>query len=108
LYGDAFIIRKDRGMPGYIITNAEVFDADAYGEYGALAPDAIKKYGGEFLTRGGAAEIMEGNWQPHRIVVVKFDSVEDAKAMYNSPEYQAAKVKREGAADFNMIVVEGN
>ncbi|MEE2721982.1 MAG: DUF1330 domain-containing protein [Pseudomonadota bacterium] len=95
-------------MPGYIITNAEVFDKDAYGEYGKLAPDAIKKYGGKFLTRGGAAEILEGNWEPHRIVVVKFDSVEQAKAMYNSPEYQAAKEKRIGAADFNMIVVEGN
>jgi uncharacterized protein (DUF1330 family) len=94
LYADAFIVRKDRDMPGYIISNIEVFDTDAYGEYGAHAPDAIKKYGGD--------------WQPHRIVVVKFDSVEDAKAMYNSPEYQAAKAKREGAADFNMIVVEGN
>jgi uncharacterized protein (DUF1330 family) len=95
-------------MPGYIITNAEVFDKDAYGEYGKLAPDAIAKYGGEFLTRGGTAEILEGNWEPHRIVVVKFDSVEQAKAMYNSPEYQAARDKRIGAADFNMIVVEGN
>ena len=40
--------------------------------------------------------------------MVKFDSVDSAKAMYNSPEYQAARKKREGAADFNMIVVEGN
>ena len=94
-------------MPAYIITNAEVFDKDAYGEYGKLAPSAIKKYGGEFLAQGGKAEILEGNWTPHRIVVVKFDSIEKAKAMYNSPEYQAAKAKREGAADFNMIVTEG-
>lgn len=95
-------------MPGYIITNAEVFDNEAYGEYGKLAPDAIEKFGGEFLTRGGAAEILEGDWEPHRIVVVKFDSVEQARNMYNSPEYQAAKKKRFGAANFNMIVVEGN
>ena len=95
-------------MPGYIITNAEVFDNEAYGEYGKLAPDAIEKFGGEFLARGGAAEILEGDWEPHRIVVVKFDSVEQAKNMYNSPEYQSAKKKRLGAANFNMIVVEGN
>ena len=95
-------------MPGYIITNAEIFDNEAYSEYGKLAPDAIKKFGGEFLTRGGAAEILEGDWEPHRIVVVKFDSVEQAKNMYNSPEYQAAKEKRLGAANFNMIVVDGN
>jgi len=94
-------------MAAYIITNAEVFDANAYGEYGKLAPDAIKKYGGEFLTRGGKAEVLEGSWTAHRVVVVKFDTVEQAKKMYNSPEYQAAKAKREGAADFNMMVVEG-
>ena len=95
-------------MPGYIITNAEVFDNEAYGEYGKLAQHAIEKFGGEFLTRGGAAEILEGDWEPHRIVVVKFDSVEQARNMYNSTEYQAAKKKRLGAANFNMIVVEGN
>ena len=94
-------------MAAYIISNVEVFDADAYGEYGKLAPDAIKKYGGEFLTRGGKAEVLEGGWAAHRVVIVRFDSVEQAKAMYNSPEYQAAKAKREGAADFNMMVVEG-
>ena len=94
-------------MAAYIITNTEVFDNDAYGEYGKLAPDAIRKYGGEFLTRGGAAEVLEGSWTAHRVVVVRFDSLEQAKTMYNSPEYQAAKAKREGAADFNMMVVEG-
>lgn len=94
-------------MAGYIISNVEVFNSDAYGEYGKLAPDAIKKYGGEFLTRGGAAEVLEGGWQAHRVVLIRFESVEQAKAMYNSPEYQAAKAKREGAADFNMMVVEG-
>jgi uncharacterized protein (DUF1330 family) len=99
--------REKNTMAAYIITNAEVFDPDAYGEYGKLAPDAISKYGGEFLARGGRAEVLEGSWTPHRIVVVKFDSIEQAKAMYNSPEYQAARAEREGAADFNMIVVEG-
>ena len=94
-------------MAAYIITNTEVFDNEAYGEYGKLAPDAIRKHGGEFLTRGGAAEVLEGGWTAHRVVVVRFDSVEQAKKMYNSPEYQAAKAKREGAADFNMMVVEG-
>lgn len=94
-------------MAGYIISNVEVFNNDAYGEYGKLAPDAIKKYGGEFLTRGGAAEVLEGGWQAHRVVLIRFESVDQAKAMYNSPEYQAAKEKREGAADFNMMVVEG-
>lgn len=94
-------------MPAYIISNVEVFNADAYGEYGALAVPAIEKYGGRFLARGGAAEVLEGGWSAHRVVVVEFPTVEQAKTFYNSPEYTEAKSKREGAADFKMMVVEG-
>lgn len=94
-------------MAAYIISNVEVFDDDAYGEYAKLAPGAIEKHGGTFLARGGAAEVLEGGWKAHRVVVVRFDTVAQAKAMYDSVEYQAAKAKREGSSDFNMMVVEG-
>ena len=94
-------------MVAYVISNVEVFDNDAYGEYGRLAIPAIDKYNGKFLTRGGAAEVLEGGWTAHRIVVVEFPSVDQAKDFYNSPEYTEARKKREGAADFNMMVVEG-
>ena len=94
-------------MAAYIVSNVEVFDENAYGEYGKLAPDAIARYGGEFLARGGAADVLEGNWKAHRVVIIRFDNAEQAKAMYDSPEYQAAREKRLGAADFNMMVVDG-
>ncbi len=94
-------------MTAYILSNVEVFNDEAYGEYGKLAVEAIAKYGGEFLARGGAAEVLEGSWEAHRVVVIRFASVDQAKQMYNSPEYQAARAKREGASDFNMMVVEG-
>lgn len=94
-------------MPAYIVSNVEVFDNDAYGEYGRLAVPAIEKYGGRFLARGGSAEVLEGKWSAHRVVVVEFPSIEQAKTFYNSSEYQAAKQKRDGACDFNMLVVEG-
>lgn len=94
-------------MPAYVISNVEVFDQDAYGEYARLAPPAVEKHGGRFLARGGAAEVLEGGWEAHRVVVVEFPSVEQAKKFYNSPEYQAAKKAREDACDFKMLVVEG-
>jgi len=94
-------------MAAYVITNAEVFDTTAYGEYAKLAPAAVEKYGGRFLARGGRAEVLEGGWQAHRVVVAEFPTVEDAKKFYSSPEYTAARAKREGAADFKMLVVEG-
>ena len=42
-----------------------------------------------------------------RLVVVEFDSVERAKQFYDSPEYRAAREARAGAADMNILVVEG-
>ena len=57
--------------------------------------------------RGGKLEVLEGAWPHARVVVVEFVSAERANALYRSVEYQAARAKRLGAADFNMIVIEG-
>ena len=57
--------------------------------------------------RGGAVEVLEGDWTPDRIVVLKFPSVEKAKAYYHSVEYTAAVKARQGASVMRMLVVEG-
>ena len=57
--------------------------------------------------RGGATEVLEGNLKFGRVVVSRFESMEQAKKFYNSPEYQTAKSKRLLAADFNMMVADG-
>jgi len=94
-------------MPAYIIAQVNVTDPAKYQEYAKLAGPATQKYGGRFLVRGGAKTTMEGDIPFSRIVVNEFPDVEAAKKFYNSVEYQAAKQKRIGAADFNMIIVEG-
>jgi uncharacterized protein (DUF1330 family) len=94
-------------MPAYIIAQVNVTDPAKYQEYAKLAGPATQKYGGRFLVRGGAKTTMEGDIPFQRIVVNEFPDVEAAKRFYNSVEYQAAKQKRLGAADFNMIIVEG-
>ncbi|HXJ10314.1 MAG TPA: DUF1330 domain-containing protein, partial [Burkholderiales bacterium] len=68
---------------------------------------ATLKYGGRFLVRGGAKTVLEGKIPGARIVVTEFPDVDAAKRFYHSVEYQAAREKRLGAADFNMMVVEG-
>jgi uncharacterized protein (DUF1330 family) len=93
---------------GYLIVNATVHDAAAYEGYKKLAAPAIAQYGGRYLVRGGALDVLEGQWiGAPRLVVVEFDSVEQAKKFYDSPEYRAAREARAGAADMNMLVVEG-
>ena len=93
---------------GYLIANAAVSDAEAYEGYKTLAAAAIAQYGGRYVVRGGPIEELEGQWTgAPRVVIVEFDSVEQARKFYDSPEYRAAREARAGAADMNMLVVEG-
>jgi uncharacterized protein (DUF1330 family) len=93
---------------GYLVVESKVTDPVAYESYKQLAQAAIAHYGGRYLVRGGAIEMLEGKWTgAPRLVIVEFDSVELAKQFYDSPEYRAAREARAGAADMNMLVVEG-
>ena len=94
-------------MPAYIVALVNVTDPEKYKEYAALAGPATEKYGGRFLARGGRIEVLEGKLPFTRLVINQFDSVEQAKKFYHSPEYQEAREKRLLAADFNMVVTEG-
>jgi uncharacterized protein (DUF1330 family) len=94
-------------MPkGYVIGRVTVTNPEAYAEYAKDATAAIRQYGGRPLVRGGAHEALEGEARP-RNVVIEFESVEQAKRYFHSPEYQAAKAKREGAGIAEIVVVEG-
>jgi len=94
-------------MPAYIIAEIEVTDPERYDEYRKLVPATLAAYGGRFVVRGGAAERLEGTQDPARIVIIEFDSVEQAKRWWSSEEYREAKALRQEAAEGRMIVVEG-
>jgi uncharacterized protein (DUF1330 family) len=93
---------------GYVVTDARVHDAQTMVRYRELATAAVAQYGGRFLVRGGSIEVLEGNRaEPERLIIVEFDSVEQARCFYDSPEYQAARKVREGAAEMNILLVSG-
>ena len=92
-------------MTAYWMARVNVTDQDGYGEYAKRAGPAIEKHGGTFLARGGRTVSLEGE-EFSRNVVIKFDSVEQALACYNSPEYQEALSFRWDSADRNVCVVE--
>ena len=74
----------------------------------AVAPEAVRAFNGEYLVRGGRMKVLEGDWQPPRLTVVRYPSFEAAQAMYDSPAYVHARSLREGmTACFNMVLVEG-
>jgi uncharacterized protein (DUF1330 family) len=94
--------------PAYIIVEMNVSDPDRYKEYMAKAPACVKAFGGEYLVRGGRHQAMEGDWQPHRLAVLRFPSFEQAQAFYNDGPYREVRKLREGATEyFNMVLVEG-
>ena len=94
-------------MPkGYLIARVDIKDPVAYARYAEAAGAAIRQHGAKPLIRGGRHEALEGPART-RNVVLEFESFEAARAYYFSPEYQAAKAMREGAADMEIVVVEG-
>lgn len=94
-------------MPkGYVIARAAVTNATKWAEYAALATEAIKKYGGKPLARGGQMTVAEGQGRA-RNVIIEFESFDAAKAYAFSQEYGAARKLREGAGEIDIVVVEG-
>ncbi|HVI24095.1 MAG TPA: DUF1330 domain-containing protein, partial [Myxococcales bacterium] len=68
---------------------------------------SIAQYGGRYLARGGATEVLEGSWKPKRFVILEFPSMERARAWWSSSDYAAAKALRQACASTSMVAVEG-
>jgi uncharacterized protein (DUF1330 family) len=94
-------------MPAYLVVTITVTSPGQFEHYRALAGPAVAQYGGKYLVRGGARTVLEGKFGGNRLVVLEFPSSEMARTFYDSPEYQAAREKRVGAADFDMVLAEG-
>lgn len=94
-------------MSGYIIANVTVTNPVQYEEYKKWSSAALQAYEAEICVRGGRVEVLEGDWAPERLILLKFASFEAAKAFDASPEYGKARALRQGAAVTRMIVVEG-
>ena len=95
-------------MPSaYIIANVSVTDPAQYEEYKKLSTIAMQTYGAEVCVRGGRIEVIEGDWQPERLVILRFPSAEQARRFEASPEYARARSARQGAAHMRMLLVEG-
>lgn len=94
-------------MPAYLIVDLEVTEPIGYEEYKKLADATVEKYGGKYIVRGGRTEALEGNWNPKRLVVIEFESVDRAKQWLNSEEYREPRKMRHRTSKANLIVVEG-
>ena len=94
-------------MAAYMIADVDVTDAAVFEEYRREVPATEARYGGRYLGRGGETKVLEGDWEPHRLVIVEFPDMASLMAWYNSPEYVPLKVIRERCAKTRIIALEG-
>lgn len=94
-------------MAAYIIADVTITDAAEYEAYKKLTPGSVAAFNGKFIVRGGQTVTLEGDWQPGRIVVLEFPSMEIARQWWTSDQYGIAKLIRQRAATTKMIAVDG-
>jgi len=94
-------------MAAYIIFDVEVTDPAAADEYAKLANESLAPFQSKTLLHGGMVEVLEGDWEPKMVVILEFESMEQAQQWYKSPAYTRAKEILHRAASTNVILVEG-
>lgn len=94
-------------MSAYVIVEIEVTDAAMYEHVKEQTPPIVAQYGGEYLVRGGEVHVAHGDWQPKRLVILRFPSPQQARTWEESPEYIAVKEIRAKCARVNMVMIEG-
>lgn len=94
-------------MSAFVVVEIEVHDQELYKAYTNLTPASIASYQGKFIARGGDTIVLEGEWQPKRLVLLEFPSVEIANSWWHSEDYTKARAIRQKAASTKMIIIEG-
>jgi len=94
-------------MASYMVVNLDVSDPVAFKEFQERFPAVLKKYEGRYLTRGGKAECWEASWQPKRVVMFEFPSMDHARRLYESDDYAPLKAIRLRSTKSDVFIVEG-
>jgi uncharacterized protein (DUF1330 family) len=95
-------------MAAYLIVDVgPVHDESVYAAYRSRVPASLAAAGGRYLARGGAVEVLEGDWSPDRVIVVRFETPEGARRWWSSAEYAELKDMRRASTTTRMIVVDG-
>ncbi|MHB0989123.1 MAG: DUF1330 domain-containing protein [Bellilinea sp.] len=94
-------------MPAYVLVDITITDPVLYEEVKQRTPPIVAQYGGRYLARGGRTESLHGNWQPKRLVLLQFDSLEQATTWESSPEYTVVKQLRDRCAQVSMLLLDG-
>jgi uncharacterized protein (DUF1330 family) len=94
-------------MPTYVIFDVEIRDAPRYKEFMDAVKPALEAVGAKYLVRGGPHQVHEGDWEPRRIVLLEFPSLDVWEDFYNGKLYQGLKSIRDACSSARLVSVEG-
>ena len=71
-------------MSAFLIADVSPSDMQAYRDSGYIenVPKIAAEYGGVYRARGGNTEVLEGTWQPKRLVIIEFPSWDQLRAFF--------------------------
>lgn len=94
-------------MKGYLVLDLSINNLDGFMEYANKIPAFIEKHGGRYLVQGVVPELMEGDWEPERLVVLEFPSQAKAKEFLADSEAQSLFSIRHNTTTSKLILAEG-
>jgi uncharacterized protein (DUF1330 family) len=94
-------------MAVYVIVDLDVKDTASFEPYRNAVPAVVAKHGGEYLARGGRTDVIEGDWQPGRLVLFRFPDKGSVEAFFDDPEYRPLKELRQRVSSADIVMVEG-
>ena len=94
-------------MTAYVIFDVDISNAARYADFMNGVKPALEAAGARYLARGGAHKVYEGDWEPRRIVLLEFPSVESWESFYNGPVYQGLKGVRDECSSARLVSVVG-
>ncbi|HWE98198.1 MAG TPA: DUF1330 domain-containing protein [Caulobacteraceae bacterium] len=94
-------------MAAYLIGEFEVTDPALHEDYRRDVPAVIAAHGGRYLVRGGAAELVEGEGEPQRLVILEFPNLAAARAFFDGDAYAPLRALRQRASRGRIVIVDG-
>ncbi|MGW8316352.1 MAG: DUF1330 domain-containing protein [Bacteroidales bacterium] len=93
-------------MSCYFIAHIRIKDDLEYQKYIDRAGEIFARYRGEYLAVDDHPEVVEGEWDYTRAVLIRFDSKSDFKAWYHSEDYREILKHRLNASESDAILIE--
>jgi len=90
-----------------MVVQIKVTDPDKFAAYREAVPGVVQAFGGRYIVRGGAVDVLEGSYDGRRIVLFEFPSIEAIKKFWHSPEYAKVKTLRDNAAEIDAWAIPG-